>query len=61
MTGGPPLANVVGDIGFACDIEVNAVGVAKEFREAGPAALFVLRDRPAILEMGICGLVGRRA
>ena len=53
MTGGPPLVNVVGDIGFACDIDVKAVGVAKEFREAGPAALFVLRDRPAIREIGI--------
>jgi len=42
-------------------MDVKAVGVAKELRDAGPAAFFVLRDRPAILEMGIWGLVGLRA
>jgi hypothetical protein len=39
----------------------RACGVAvKEERGAGPAAFFVLRDNPAMREMGICGFVGRR-
>ena len=43
----------VGDIGFPRDMDDKAVGVAKEFRDAGPVVPFVLRDRPAIREMGI--------
>ena len=49
------MVTVVGDIGLACEIDdIACVVLEKEDIGAGPAALLVvLRDKPAIREIGI--------